>query len=132
MAIFCDSTNFCSAITSIISKFATNIQPAAQPIVPTVQTLTPVERPSPTVPVSYPTMAEPYHHVITLDEFCVEFGLEETMTAKLTKLGFRVGDTVDDILAISDEEWKGADVSTLAKRRVIAAVREYWVQKRNT
>jgi hypothetical protein len=74
-------------------------------------------------------MAERYRHGISLDTFCTEFGLEETMIGKLSELGFRVGDTMEDVLAISDEEWKAASVSTLAKRRVIAAVKEYWAQK---
>ena len=126
-----NTANYYLAITSFISKVTANIQPAAQPTVPTLQTPTPVEPPPPVVPVAYPPMAERYRYTITLDKFCIEFGLEETMAVKLTKLGFRIGDTVEDILAIGDEEWKGADVSTLAKRRVIAAVREYWAQKGN-
>jgi hypothetical protein len=129
-AICCDSTNLCSALTSIISKFAANIQPAAQPTVP-VQTAVSVEPPAPGVPIVYPPMGDRYRNAMTIDEFCTEFGLEVTMAAKLITLGFRIGDTVEDILAIGDDEWKGAGVSTLAKRRVIAAVREYWAQKGN-
>jgi hypothetical protein len=76
-------------------------------------------------------MGDRYRHAMTIDEFCTEFGLEVSMAVKLIKLGFRIGDTVEDIMAIGDDEWRDADVSTLAKRRVIAAVREYWVQKGN-
>jgi hypothetical protein len=92
-------------------------------------------QPDPPLPVpeaapqhdQYGSTANRYSSAPSLEDFCTIYGLTESIE-KLKSLGFRPGDTPQDLAAVTKEDMKEANIRSLEWSRLKNAVEDYWHQ----
>lgn len=66
-----------------------------------------------------------YHRHGTLPEFCTRYGISHDFIDNLTRVGFCVGDTVEDLLLVNEEDWK-QHVPPLVWNKVLRGTEDMW------
>jgi hypothetical protein len=75
--------------------------------------------------LKYPPVSERYGKAVSIGQFCDTYHLSH-IKEKLKVLGFRVGDTKEDLDSVTRDDWLAAGLTALQWNGLLRAVENYW------